>query len=166
MKSRWSEQNFLSWKLTRKFNQLPDLIGMITVSDNKINLETCNTHGPHHSWPSRSTIGALFMSQVMTWTRTELMSTEPLTKVFSKIWIYTQWLLLKKMHLKLSAAKFQPFCSGLNRSNVKSYLYLNPLHNHNIDLLWTPTQSEYNIEKNYLKWRQQTVGHFVQVSMD
>ena len=56
----------------------------------------------------------------ITQTNADLLSVEPLRTNFSAISIGIQTFLWRKMPLKMSSAKWQPFCSGLNVS-VGSY---------------------------------------------
>ena len=52
--------------------------------------------------------------QVIIWTNDRMLLTEPLGTNFSEILIEILKVLFKKMRLKGSSAKWQPFCLGLN----------------------------------------------------
>ena len=52
--------------------------------------------------------------QAIIWTNAGIFLIEPLGTNFSEILIGIQIFSLKKMHLKMSSAKWRPFCIGLN----------------------------------------------------
>ena len=52
--------------------------------------------------------------QVITWTNDGLLLIGPLGKNFSEILFGIQMFSFKKMHFKMSSAKWRPFCFGLN----------------------------------------------------
>ena len=52
--------------------------------------------------------------QAIIWTNAGLLSIEPLRTYFSENLIKIQPFSLKKMHVKMSSAKWRPFCLGLN----------------------------------------------------
>ena len=52
--------------------------------------------------------------QAIIWTNARILSIEPLGTNFSEILIGIQILSFKKMRLKMSSAKWRPFCLGLN----------------------------------------------------
>ena len=52
--------------------------------------------------------------QAITWTNAGILLIGPLGTNFSEILIGIQTFLFKKMHLKMSSAKWGPFCLGLN----------------------------------------------------
>ena len=52
--------------------------------------------------------------QAIIWTNAGLLSIEPLRTYFSENLIIIQQLSLKKMHVKMSSAKWRPSCLGLN----------------------------------------------------
>ena len=52
--------------------------------------------------------------QVIIWTNAEILLIGPLETNFSEISIGIQTFSFKKMHLKMSSAKWRPFCLGLN----------------------------------------------------
>ena len=52
--------------------------------------------------------------QAIIWTNAGILLFGPLGSNFSEILIEIDTLLFKKMHLKLSSAKWRPFCLGLN----------------------------------------------------
>ena len=56
--------------------------------------------------------------QAIIWTNAGLLSIEPLQTYFSENWIKMQPFSLKKMHLKMSSAKWRPSCLGLNVLNI------------------------------------------------
>ena len=65
------------------------------------------------------TIGAdnglsLVWCQAITWTNSDILSIRPLRTNFSEIWIKIQNFSFMKTHLKMSSAKWQPFCLSLN----------------------------------------------------
>ena len=68
--------------------------------------------GPHHGL-----FGTVY--QTIIWTNTGIWFIRPLGTNFSKNLIRIQTFSLKKMYLKMSSAKWRPFCLGLNVS--KSY---------------------------------------------
>ena len=57
--------------------------------------------------------------QTIIWTNDEILLIGPLGTNFSEILIGIQTFLFKKMHMKMSSAKWRPFCLGLN---VLTYL--------------------------------------------
>ena len=52
--------------------------------------------------------------QAIIWTNAVILSTEPLGTNFIEIWIKIESFSFRKMHFKLSSAKWRPFCFGLN----------------------------------------------------
>ena len=52
--------------------------------------------------------------QAIIWTNDEILLIGPLETNFSEILIEIQTFSFKKMHLKISSAKWRPFCLGLN----------------------------------------------------
>ena len=52
--------------------------------------------------------------QAIIWTNARILSMGPLGTKLSEIWIAIHIFSLKKMHLKMSSGKWQPFCLGLN----------------------------------------------------
>ena len=52
--------------------------------------------------------------QAIIWTNAGILLIEPLGTIFSEILIVIQIFSFKKMHLKMSSAKWRPFCLGLN----------------------------------------------------
>ena len=52
--------------------------------------------------------------QAIIWTNAGILLIGPLGTNFSEILIEIQIFLLRKMHLKMSSAKWRPFCLGLN----------------------------------------------------
>ena len=52
--------------------------------------------------------------QAIIWTNAEILLIGPLETIFIEILIGIQTVLFKKMHLKMSSAKWRPFCLGLN----------------------------------------------------
>ena len=76
--------------------------------------------------------------QAIIWTSAEILLIGPLETCFSEILIGIQTFSFKKMHLKMSSAKWRPFCLGLNvlryrvaaehaRKNI-TYTSDNPVH--------------------------------------
>ena len=61
--------------------------------------------------------------QAIIWTNARLLSIEPLRTYFNETLIKTQQFSLKKMHVKLSSAKWRPSCLGLNVLRVRSWNY-------------------------------------------
>ena len=57
--------------------------------------------------------------QAIIWTNAGILLIEPLGTNFSEILIRIQAFSFKKMHLKMSSAKWRPFCLGLNVLSVK-----------------------------------------------
>ena len=55
--------------------------------------------------------------QAIIWTNARILLIRPLGTNFSEILIGIQMLSFKKMHLKMSSAKWRPFCLGLNELN-------------------------------------------------
>ena len=55
-----------------------------------------------------------YRRQVIIWTNAGILFIGPLRTKFSEILIYIKTFSLKKMHLKMSSAKWRPFCLGLN----------------------------------------------------
>ena len=65
--------------------------------------------------------------QTIIWTNDGMLFIGPLGTNFSEIFIRIQTFSFKKMHLKMSSAKWLPFCLGLNvLNNLKSTLPLQP----------------------------------------
>ena len=56
--------------------------------------------------------------QAIIWTNAGILLIEPLGTNFSEILVGIQIFTFKKMRLKMSSAKWRPFCLGLNVSNV------------------------------------------------
>ena len=52
--------------------------------------------------------------QAIIWTNAGILLIGPMGTNFSEIWIGIQTFSLKKIHLKMSSAKWRPFCLGLN----------------------------------------------------
>ena len=52
--------------------------------------------------------------QAIIWNNAGILLIGPLGTKFSEIWIEIQIFSFKKMHLKISSAKWRPFCFGLN----------------------------------------------------
>ena len=59
--------------------------------------------------------------QTIIWTNDGLLLIGPLGTNFSEILIGIQTFSFKKMHLKMSSAKWRPFCLGLNVLRVRSW---------------------------------------------
>ena len=62
--------------------------------------------------------------QAITWTNVHLLSIEPLGTSFSEIRIKIQNFSLKKMHLKMPSAKWQPFCPGRDELKPEGCAYM------------------------------------------
>ena len=60
--------------------------------------------------------------QAIIWTNDEILLIGHLRTNFSEIWIGIQTFSFKKMHLKMSSAKWRPFCLGLDFRLVYSHL--------------------------------------------
>ena len=56
--------------------------------------------------------------QAIIWTNAEILLIGPLGTNFSEILIGIQTFAFKKMHFKMSSAKWRPFCLGLNVLNI------------------------------------------------
>ena len=56
--------------------------------------------------------------QAIIWTNAGILLIEPLETNFSEIFIEIHAFSFKKMHLKMSSAKWSPFCLGLNELNI------------------------------------------------
>ena len=68
--------------------------------------------------------------QAIIWTNAGILLIGPLGTNFSEILIATETFSFKKMHLKISSAKWRPFCLGLNVLTpiyVPSYIHSNSL---------------------------------------
>ena len=65
--------------------------------------------------------------QAIIWTNTEILLIGPLGTNFSEILMVIQTFWFKKMHLKMSSAKWRPFCLGLNVLIVIPWFKLNVL---------------------------------------
>ena len=65
--------------------------------------------------------------QAIIWTNAGMLLIGPLRINFNEIWIKILTFWFKKMHLKVSSVKSQPFCLGLNvLNNEKHYqIYIN-----------------------------------------
>ena len=61
--------------------------------------------------------------QAIIWTNAGILLIEPLGTNFSEILIGIQTFSFKKMHLKMSSAKWRPFCFGLNVLNKTVYIF-------------------------------------------
>ena len=62
--------------------------------------------------------------QAIIWTSAGILLIGPLGTNFSEIWIEIITFSFKKMRLKVSSAKWQPFCLGLNVLNILSDVIL------------------------------------------
>ena len=60
--------------------------------------------------------------QAIIWTNARLLLTGLLGTNFSEIWIKIQWFSDMKVHLKMSTAKWRPFCLGPNLLRVKKVI--------------------------------------------
>ena len=74
---------------------------------------------PHICVSNLTTIGSVNglspgRRQAITWTNAEILLIGPLGTNFSEILIEIYTFSFKKMHLKMSSAKWRPFCLGLN----------------------------------------------------
>ena len=74
--------------------------------------------------------------QAIIWTNAELLLVGPLRTKFSEILIEIHTFSFKKMHLKMSAGKWRPFCLGLNVLNstkvikrTSSYIFTHTTRN-------------------------------------
>ena len=65
--------------------------------------------------------------QAIIWTNDEILLIRPLGKNFSEISIEILTLSFKKMRLKLSSAKWRPFCLGLNVLIAAAWFYFRGL---------------------------------------
>ena len=73
-------------------------------------------------WPSLVQIMACRRRrQAIIWTNAGILLIGPLGTNFSEIWIRIQTFSLKKIHLKMSSAKWRLFCLGLNVLNFRWY---------------------------------------------
>ena len=67
--------------------------------------------------------------QAIIWTNAGILSIGPLGANLIEILIGVQTFLLKKMHLKMSSAKWRPFCLGLNvLRHLGDHYYQHPRH--------------------------------------
>ena len=80
--------------------------------------------------------------QAIVWTNAGILLIWPLGTSFNKILIGIQTFSFKKMHLKMSSAKWRPFCLGLN------VLKLNPTIISNIHWHWIPLNLPLTLEYN------------------
>ena len=82
-----------------------------------------------HIWVSKLTIIgsdnglAPGRRQTIIWTNDGILLTGPLGTNFSEILIGIQTFSFKKMHLKMSSAKWRPFCLGLNVLMIVKHKY-------------------------------------------
>ena len=79
--------------------------------------------------------------QALIWTTTGILSTGPLGTKFSEILIAIQTFSVRKMHLKMLSAKWQPSCLGLNVLMWKSLIqygqwWPNCKHSHHALPVW------------------------------
>ena len=72
--------------------------------------------------------------QAIIWTNAGILLIEPPGTTFSEILIGIQTFSLKKMHLKVSSAKRQPFCLGLNE--LTYYGLVMPYSDTEVDYNW------------------------------
>ena len=61
--------------------------------------------------------------QAIIWTNADILLIWPLGTMFSEIFIEIQPFSLKKMHLKMSSAKWRPFCVGLDVLRLLEYRF-------------------------------------------
>ena len=61
--------------------------------------------------------------QAIIWTYEEILLIRPYGTNFSAILIGNQTFSFKKMHLKMSSAKWRPFCLGLNVSRISNIIF-------------------------------------------
>ena len=67
-----------------------------------------------HIISSNNNILSPHLRQAIIWANAWLSSIGPMRTYFSEIWINLQQFSMKKMHMKMSSAKWQPSCLGLN----------------------------------------------------
>ena len=92
------------------------------------------------NWVSNGSVNGLLPErrQTITWTNADLLL-KPLGTNSSEIWIRIQQFSGKKMNLKISPAKWQPFCLGLHVS----------IPGHDMEkLVWNKTNSGGNVSIN------------------
>ena len=99
----------ITWNINIFINQLDAIIGFIDLTHLPRVPHLCVSELTHHGSgnglsPARR--------QAIIWTNTDSLSIGPLWTNFSKIWIEILKFLSMKMHLKMSSAKWWPFCPG------------------------------------------------------
>ena len=85
--------------------------------------------------------------QAIIWTNAEILLIGPLGTNFSEILIAIETFSFKKMHLKISSAKWRPFCLGLNVLNHCLQ------HNQSTQRLWICSSYATAWHKSVCQWR-------------
>ena len=68
--------------------------------------------------------------QAIIWTNAGILSIGPLGTNFSEIWTQIQNFLLMKKHLKMSSAKWRPFCLSFNDLKRSQFWMIHWFHTH------------------------------------
>ena len=109
--------------------------------------------------------------QAIIWTNAGILLIEPLGTIFSQILVETHTFSFKKMHLKMSSGKCQPFCLGLivsclfavniplsmwQRQNLVVMAYLTSYIHQGISLRMRPANEKcrYNVTTSLIGWAQ------------
>ena len=96
--------------------------------------------------------------QAIIWTNAEILLIGPLGTNFSEIWIVIHTFSFKKMHLKMSSAKWRPFRLGLNVLNVLEQCG----ERHVVYFAWRAPPWSWTLRQ---MWRS-TINHFLMVSRE
>ena len=89
--------------------------------------------------------------QAIIWTNASILLIGPIETDFSEILIGIQTFSFRKMHLKISSAKWRPFCLGLNEFNAMLYSLYKPRGEHTVnDSCWTIIQTIPNTYISYI----------------
>ena len=81
--------------------------------------------------------GLLGRPGAIIWTSAGILLIGPLGTNFSEILIGIQTFSFKKMHLKMSPAKWRPFCPGLNVLKMNQNCFIQAIHTKDSLTLWS-----------------------------
>ena len=101
--------------------------------------------------------------QAIIWTNAGILLIGPSGTNFSKISIKIHILSFKKMHLKMSSGKWQPFCLGLN---VLSVLRPRQHSRHRYQLLDSPVSSWNSFHQKMSQFRHRSDGKLIKHEMN
>ena len=85
--------------------------------------------------------------QAIIWTNAGILLIEPLGTNFIEILIGIQTFSFKKMYLKMSSAKWRPFCLGLNALII----YIGQTHMNSMSIKWAKRSNSIPFQFSYVK---------------